>query len=133
MIAVTPNLTRLRDALEVTELIELSDSRLPLRSCSCVADGNDGTLSTGRLTDVDAKDTRRCVANVTGMTLVPPAGAAVTLETGANKPYGRVQVKYLKHIQRSATEHIDKNNNHSLISNQKKTKKYHYTSTSNNL
>jgi len=58
LIAVTPNLTRLLDALDVTELMELSDSRLALRSCSGTGAADTGTLCTGRLADVDTGLTR---------------------------------------------------------------------------
>lgn len=99
MIDVTPSLTRLREALDVTELMLLSDSRLTLRSCSGVTDDDIGTACVGRLANIDEEVVRLCGANEAAAVELPlaaaPTRAADTLEIGANKPYSGVQVKYL--------------------------------------
>jgi len=81
--------------------MELSDSRLQLRSCSCVPDDTNGMLCVGRLTDVDTGAFWRRGGDVAAAaaaalpTTAAPARATVTLETGANKPHNGVQLKYL--------------------------------------
>lgn len=89
LIAVTPNLTRLLDALDVTELTELSDSRLTLRSCSVVADDGTDASSVSRLTGAVTCvfDSNPTAGFAVGLALAATlAGAADTLATGANKP-----------------------------------------------
>jgi len=75
--AVTPSLTRVRDRLEAVELMELTDSWLPLRS-------RDSPPALGGL----LRELLRGV-EANGAT------ARETLATGANRPYKGRQSKYL--------------------------------------
>ena len=83
---VTPSLTRLRDTLDVVELMELTDSWLVLRSRD-------------KLEAVSlAREERRGVADVSEVDI--PLESLETLCTGANKPYNALQSKYLTGINR---------------------------------